>query len=456
MNGKQPTFISKEKNAMNSRRGDQAIATLCVLVGLSLMASGCLNGGPLEEDQEAGWSQLQRASTSGPKVKCWRQADYDEDGDGYARANAPGSARVEMDPDGREVHTCPAGWVGIRGDCNDNPLLGGAAIHPRQKEKPENGIDDNCNNLVDEPTVVYRYNNYSGQNDFTMEVRINDAAVAAAIHSPRYVVTAKVYYQRLKNTGETFSTPLLPVAATDFGTYHRTFLTVEELERETVYRARVQFYRRYIPPFGTSSGYKPTPIGETSDWYYTMTDGPSSMPNKRMRVLLWGFYEYQLGNNMGMTGYYGDPFEDGSRYGADASRDEEWCSEFYSWVVDRVFDMDHMINIAALRSYFAGDYGCWWDDPTPWELRNWARPGDYLALDSSNDGVANHSGMFLAYDSNLGRIWTLEGNTSGYFDDEWDDVISGGDSRAGGNETVIRNRDCAQAMSWGWLDYRMQ
>jgi len=424
-------------------------------IGLGLLAAGCLNGGPVEETGGTEWAEIQRASTE-HTVKCWRQSTYDQDGDGYARANAPRSARVEMSPAGRQIHTCPSGWVGIRGDCNDNPLLGGAAIHPRQKERPENGIDDNCNDLVDEPTVIYRWNNYSGQNHFRMEVRINDAAVASAYHSPRYVVTAKVYYQELEDTGETFSTPLLPVAATDFGTYHRTYLTVEGLERETVYRARVQFYRRYVPYLPGSFPSKPTAIGETSDWYYTMTDSPSTLGNMRMKTLLWGFFEYQLGHHLGMTGYYGDPFEDGSRYGANASRDEEWCSEFYSWVVDRVFDMDHMINIAALRSHFHGDFGCWWDDPSQWELRNWADPGDYLALDTTADGVSNRSGMFLAYDRHLDRIWTLEGNTSGFFDDEWDDVFSGGDSRSGGNETVLRNRNYSQAMSWGWLDLRMR
>jgi hypothetical protein len=60
---------------------------------------------------------------------------WDGDGDGYGYI--------------RPVYACaaPRGYIAIGGDCNDED----PSIHPGAVGKPGDGIDNNCNGLIDEP-----------------------------------------------------------------------------------------------------------------------------------------------------------------------------------------------------------------------------------------------------------------------------------------------------------------
>jgi len=62
---------------------------------------------------------------------------YDNDNDGYGTAD-------------NVLQSCaaPIGYVSVAGDCDDT----NGAVNPGAAEIPENGIDDNCNGLIDEVT----------------------------------------------------------------------------------------------------------------------------------------------------------------------------------------------------------------------------------------------------------------------------------------------------------------
>lgn len=64
---------------------------------------------------------------------------FDEDGDGYGNKNIP-------------IQACamPAGYVMNSNDCNDNS----SAINPGATEICDNGIDDNCNGIINEGCVA--------------------------------------------------------------------------------------------------------------------------------------------------------------------------------------------------------------------------------------------------------------------------------------------------------------
>jgi hypothetical protein len=62
-----------------------------------------------------------------------------------------------------------------------------------------------------------------------------------------------------------------------------------------------------------------------------------------------------------------------------------------------------------MRDYFE-DYDSFYAAS---EIPARAAPGDYLYLDTNEDGTVNHSAMYLAYDTSVvpARVWSLEGNS---------------------------------------------
>lgn len=365
---------------------------------------------------------------------CWNAAKYDKDGDGYAKAGAKLSKRVKIEMPYSEKKTCPAGWVKARGDCNDRD----PDIRPRQREVYGNEIDDNCNDLVDEPVIQnYPTGNDNTFNSFEMFFFVNDPNVLEVRKDSNAKLRVEIEYQKLSDTGHTYRSGLKKMKRFEnFEPLVYGEVKLSHLSEATIYRARIQFYAVY-----TISGRDYNfPIGDHSPWYYTTTEGKGKIGKARTGVLLQGFYEFYDGTRHGMVGYKGFDEADGTRYKAEEG--ENWCSEFYSWVIKHRFKgimsrstVDYVKNFFNNRD--AGEEG-----PSDSTIRNDIRRGDYLAIDSTNDGEVNHSAIFLAYDRHQKEVYTLDGNISGRNMKE---------NRAAGNEVYITSRPLIRVHYWGQL-----
>lgn len=380
-------------------------------------------------------------------ISCWEADLYDLDGDGYAAAFTGTDLRETRSVADADRLTCDAGWVKLRGDCDDSD----PDVRPRRDEVASNGLDDNCDDRIDEPTFRYGIGGWSvTTSGFGLEVNINDEAVLdvwrARNNSPRALVKRNlgyaIEYQALSNTGVTSSTGVQTLASiSDFGSSGRVTLALSGLTSNTVYRARVQFYSRATAGLSTTD----TAVGDASGWFYSVTDHTSARGQARREIVLRGLYESYIDEALSNVGYLGDVYVDGTRYGADEG--EAWCSEFYSWVTDQtVTGMGSLSSTGAIISYFE-DFGAYTAVAAPADFTGLAKHGDYLAEDTDLDGEINHSAMFLAYDSHLGELWTLDGNSNGGAADG--DEAYG--NRSGGNEVTVRNRDADYVAGWGSL-----
>jgi hypothetical protein len=411
-----------------------------VLAGLLAVALSACGGEPPVEEEAIG-STTQATETF--EVKCWRASLYDLDSDGYADRFAHKNWRVTFYRPSELSMTCPTGYVMARGDCDDSD----PNIHPRQHEVYGNGVDDNCDGRVDEPTIDYRYNGFGNTSDgFTMRVRVHDAAVVAAHASPATRLYYEVEYQKLSRTATTHTTGKQPVGTlSNMGSHRRLEIALDGLSATTVYRARVRFFSRPRLMLATTTKKVSlyTPVGATSDWYYTTTTGTGQVSLARTEIVLRGLYEYYLSNQLGYTGYMGRTYVDGTRYGAD--EDEWWCSEFYSWAADKAITIGHKSSVSTVKTYFNGHSALYDVNATNFHLYmlNFTR-GDYLALDTNGSGDPNHSAMVLDYDADQDVVWTLEGNTSGFTD-----IGDSYDNRRAGNETMVRTRSRAEVDFWG-------
>lgn len=325
---------------------------------------------------------------------------------------------------------CPTGYVKARGDCDDT----NANVHPRRLEVYGNGVDDNCDGKVDEPTSDYSYQGFSNTADgFTMRVRIHHTATVAAFTTPGSQLLYEVEYQKLINTETSSFTPKTIVSSlTNMGTHRRVEVSLTGLQAVRVYRARIRFFQRI--------GGVDTAIGERSDWYYTATSAASGAVSiARTEIVLRALYEYYLSSQLGYTGYLGQTYVNGTRYNAPAN--EGWCSEFYCWSASHELSVEHCASIRPVADYF-DSFGAFSRVTDPDAIKSSLLRGDYLALDTNLDGDRNHSVMVLAYDSHRDEVWTLEGNASG---------ATQGESRMAGNETWIRTRSLATLHGWGQI-----
>jgi hypothetical protein len=380
-------------------------------------------------------------------AKCWDAAIYDIDGDGYADDSAHSGDREEVPSTYADKASCPTGYVASRGDCDDND----PDVHPRRAEVYDNDIDDNCNDLVDEPSFYYRPNGLRNtQRSFDIAFSINDSEIYNTYESMFYNLRVEIEYQKLSNTGHTYYSGKKSLKSYfSLGPYSYAIASLTGLSRTTVYRARVRFYKssrlqkrsRYGTRTISKTSY--TEIGDPSDWYYSTTDGSSNISKARTDILLQGFYEYDQGNHRELVGYRGLSEPDGTRYGA--IRGEAWCSEFYSWVASHALSgMGHRPSVYRMMDYFNGN-SAGVSRPTLNQVKKKIKRGDYLGEDTSGDENKNHSAMFLDYDRHTGQIWTLDGNSNGYNKDP--SVYN--TSRQAGNETTLRVRDPEVVLYWG-------
>jgi hypothetical protein len=365
--------------------------------------------------------------------KCWFGPFWDADNDGYAVMGA--SLESFFHVQFSDNLSCPPGWVSKRGDCDD----GDSSVHPRRREVRLNGIDDNCNGKIDEPTFnYYLHGNDNTTDGFSMRVRINDQDVLNANGSTVTKLGYKVEYQRLRNTGVTYQTGYQQFSATLFwlvGTQPSVNIGIDGLYAGTAYRARIKFYKRT----GRSV---PLPVGEWSDWYYTMTDYSYSLGKARTDVVLRALKEFYRSEVLGSRGYLAPSYQDGTRYTASVA--EHWCSEFYSWVVDKEFDLGQHATANSIVDAFEDEHVSAYQNGSGYYLSNTAMAGDYLAFDWEQNNSLDHSGMFLAYDSHTDQVFTVEGNATGF---------TQGDSRKGSNEVVIRKRNSSVIDGFGRLSF---
>jgi hypothetical protein len=301
----------------------------------------------------ASWSHASETETA----KCWDATIYDLDGDGYADDSADSGDKEEIPSTYADKASCPEGYVAARGDCDDND----SDVHPRRAEVYDNGIDDNCNDLIDEPSFYYRPGGLRNtENSFDIAFSINDSAVYSAYKSRFYNLKVEIEYQKLSNTGHTYYSGKKALKSyLSMGPYSYAVASLTGLNRTTVYRARVRFYKSSRFQKRSRYGTKPvseisyTEIGDSSDWYYSTTDGSSNISKARTDILLQGFYEYDQGNHRELVGYRGLSETDGTRYGA--VKGEAWCSEFYSWVANhRLSGMGHRPSVSRMMDYFNG------------------------------------------------------------------------------------------------------
>jgi hypothetical protein len=317
--------------------------------------------------------------------------EADTDGDGYALKGTP---REQVDVSSSALN-CPSTHVSAAGDCDDN----NPDVHPYAEEIAFNGIDDNCDNRVDEAKAEYSAaGNGNTTTGFAMKVLVKDSAIIAITKG----LVAEVELSKLvgsRTPSNWIRLPMTPVTGL-FSHQPSTTLNITGLEPSTVYQARVRFYR------ATPSGF--VQVGEASDWYYTTTAGVGAVEEARTSMLLRGFKELDE-SNRGRIGYRGSVQSDGKRYGA--SGNEKWCSEFYVWVTKPYVDYGSTIiglptAVSGVITFFEMKDSYYSSAVLPLSGRSpIARRGDYMPVNDKN-----HSTMLLGIEAATSTVWTLEGN----------------------------------------------
>jgi hypothetical protein len=305
----------------------------------------------------------------------------DADGDGYAsHASVCASS-------------CPSSPY-EKFDCND----ANASIHPEQAERAANGVDDDCNGIVDETAFTYAPNASDvTTSSMTLELVLNDAAIRSYVTSGG-ALWANVTYRPLANTADEHHA-IVQVSTLGAGS---GIVLVDGLSPATPYQVSVAFARDQA--FSSQ-------FAAPSNDYYTMTlsDSADRVAQVRPLVVLQAFHEWNdskiglVENGNRYCGYGCDPFHGG----------KNWCTEFYDSMIDQWFrdfvmrwpGIDMTFDDAVNAFQNAGAYA---EVGVLYILAQAAHPGDYLAY--GDDGKVHHSSMFLAYDVAKQQIWHLDGN----------------------------------------------
>lgn len=355
-------------------------------------------------------------STSAHAASGWIDCYEDIDEDGYAADTSTIIDTVWAPtvsggfPATHAVDACPAGSAPRAGDCDDtNPTT-----HPFGGEWSD-GLDDDCDGLVDEPTFAWQTFNPSIHSDTEVVVTysINDAQTHSILDNGGTVRIAVDYRAVTGN----HSGSLLTMVQADSTSTSDTF-TLPSLLPGTVYEVEIAAVEFYSPIFST--WFDIYDVGGTpleSETFYTMTTGGSAGDDRAEAVLL-AFFHYGIFNNWGLSGYAGW-YRDGMFYGAQAT--EAWCSEFYDSMVEQVFGDPHAANIFDLENWFRTTSGAQYlsvedglsEDPT---LKiKFTYPGEWLWWDQGGDTWSQkksrgHTVMVLGYDAGTDRVTYLSGN----------------------------------------------
>lgn len=248
-------------------------------------------------------------------------------------------AGIDLDGDGYDSN-----------DCDDTD----AAIHPFTKEL-DNGVDDNCENGVDEPMLAYATTRPSEAQTYAqvppLKLRITDAATIAYLNA-NPTVKFHLTYQRL-SAGSTADvvTAQQSMAVTPFGNWLSIYLipaarwtrtlTIDPnsanrgLQARQIYRMKVQLHDANGADLGPSTG-----------WFFVPTAGTSTSPNT---TLQWGRIDVALqsldqygDSEDGLIGKGGTVAPDGQRFTASnlvplhanyhPGDDLGWCDWFVHYV----------------------------------------------------------------------------------------------------------------------------
>lgn len=359
---------------------------------------------------------------------CYPDADGDHFGAGSAVQVCAGSS-------------CVAGVSGYSynsGDCND----GNTSIHPQVLETHEDGVDNDCENGVDQAEFFFDHPDVSTNtgSSITMSVRLRQATERSAALAGN--LSAKIFYKKLESASGAWqvypasgTTPMTVVSCVAGGLC-KASVTLPDLDPLSVYTADLELYR-------TSTGLRIYPYGKNgaspgcalfshcfnTDTLYSMTKGASSgaLRDARWGMVMTALDTYGKFRNTNM-GYWDSDLRNELEM---AANDTAYCSEFYSSSAkDYLVDMnpckyksaaetpqcdpsettasEHYIS--AMKSWFDA-YGASQSYEYLGPDMSALRPGDWLGV-NPNDSEPNgqHTQMFLAWDAAVDKYWFVEGN----------------------------------------------
>lgn len=368
-----------------------------------------------------------------PSAQAVESCYVDNDGDGYYASGAAKTSWTWYDWPAATDACGSRAEERFAFDCDDSD----ASVHPRRREL-NNGIDDNCNGKVDEPTfnwpsgVSTYYNPSDTSLGIYVYVKDDDVLDRGDSHGD---LVAKWSYRSIDDP--TWSTTYQSAATISSSSTGKKF-TLTGLDAGTVYAFKVQL--------GTGSGSSFQPIDEESDQYFSMTSDVGSDLGADVRTdivvsALRNFYR----SNAGFIGYEGTTTVDGtsnssgsSGYGTARggtnSGLEQWCTEAYVGHTEDFVDgaaynytiptngYGSFTNINTLANNWFDASGAPWEgtayagtacDSCSANTEAWAQfvlvysaqPGDWVHLNG-------HSTMLLGYDSTNEQYWVVDGNGS--------------------------------------------
>lgn len=333
-------------------------------------------------------------------ITCY-PAWADFDGDNYALDGVSG---VTLQRSESQRYTCPSGYVPSGGDCDDND----ASIHPNRAEIAFNSVDDDCDGDADNTEYLYFENGIgNGDTSFYIAPKINDFNVAfLAVYGAD--VYADIRWRSHEENGSSANqtTGKIPIsvfqyATPEYGTFWTTVVPLTGLTRATAYRAQVRFYVKQNGSYQRLNFYN-------NRVYNTVTYDSQSAAGGARTLIALSALKQSNEQELGRVGWNGTVDVNGTRYGAGAN--EAWCTEFYAWNARNQLDgIVNVSNTTGMRNFFGSDYHA---GHSASDL-DAARPGDWLGMDTNDDGKKNHSGVFLAHRKD-GKVVSVDGNTGGH------------------------------------------
>ncbi len=367
---------------------------------------------------------------------CYTDNDDDHFGTGAATTTCAGS-------------NCTVGTTHKAynsGDCDDN----NANIHPQLLETAEDGVDNDCENGVDQAEFYFDDASVSTNTttDIVMSLRLRHATERTAAFASN--LSARIYYTKLENASSGASvypssgtTPMTTVSCVAGGLC-KVKVTLPDLDALSVYSVDLELYRTStgarIYPYGKSAAHVECgALGNglhcyNTDTLYSMTKGAAgTLRDARWGIVMTAFDKYGRGRNTDMG-----EWNETIKYEVESwANDTAYCSEFYASSTK-----DYLVSLNPCKYGYAQngstpastpqcdpgetskaedsvpDLKTWFDAYGASQSYEYAgpdmspnKPGDWVSVNpnaSSPDG--QHTQMFLAWDAATDEYWYVEGN----------------------------------------------